>query len=286
MLARQLDGADWVKVVDFGIAKSVASPGEGGGGQTVTTAGVSLGTPEYMSPEQLAGEKLDPRTDIYSLGLVLFNMLTGQLPYPKLTSKETLVRRLTSPPATLTDVRPDVSWPAAVQAVLSRALDPEPDRRYASVADFGRAITAAGGIAGRGRSGRARCAFPPPRARRRRRLTWSGQRSARRSAVAHAQASGRAGPAGIVAHPRCGRGAPRRCRSELLGRASVARGRRQPRRVPRRLIRRRAAGDSATAAGASQRSIRPGVRTCGTQSDDPSPGRRWTACQTRSAASG
>ncbi|HEX8724884.1 MAG TPA: serine/threonine-protein kinase [Gemmatimonadaceae bacterium] len=143
MLARQLDGADWVKVVDFGIAKSVASAGEGRGGQTVTTAGVSLGTPEYMSPEQLAGEKLDPRTDIYSLGLVLFNMLTGQLPYPKLTSKETLVRRLTSAPATLSDVRPDVTWPAPVQAVLSRALDPEPDRRYANVADFGRAISAA-----------------------------------------------------------------------------------------------------------------------------------------------
>jgi eukaryotic-like serine/threonine-protein kinase len=145
MLARQLDGGDWVKVVDFGIAKSVAATGQGGGGQTVTTAGVSLGTPEYMSPEQLAGDKLDHRTDIYSLGLVLFNMLTGELPYPKLTSKETLVRRLTSAPASLADVRPDVQWPAPVQAVLTRALDPEPDRRYGSVADLGRAIVAAAG---------------------------------------------------------------------------------------------------------------------------------------------
>jgi serine/threonine-protein kinase len=143
MLGRQMDGSDWVKVVDFGIAKSVAAPGQASGGQTVTTAGVSLGTPEYMSPEQLAGEQLDHRTDIYSLGLVLFNMLTGELPYPKLTSKETLVRRLTSAPSTLAEVRPDVVWPAAVQAVLTRALDPEPERRYASVADLGRAATAA-----------------------------------------------------------------------------------------------------------------------------------------------
>jgi len=145
MLARQLDGTDWVKVVDFGIAKAVAAQGQGGrsGGQTVTTAGVSLGTPEYMSPEQLAGETLDHHTDIYSLGLVLFNMLTGELPYPKLTSKETLVRRLTSLPATLAEVRPDVVWPAAVQAVLTRALDPEPTRRYASVDELGREIVAA-----------------------------------------------------------------------------------------------------------------------------------------------
>ena len=78
----------------------------GRGSQTVTTAGVSLGTPEYMSPEQLAGERLDSRTDLYSLGLVLFNMLTGNLPYPRVTSKETLVKRLTSRPRTSWTSRP------------------------------------------------------------------------------------------------------------------------------------------------------------------------------------
>jgi protein kinase-like protein len=140
MLARHLDGSDWVKVVDFGIAKTVQR--DGGGSQTVTTAGVSLGTPEYMSPEQLAGEKLDHRTDIYSLGLVLFNMLTGELPYPKVTSKETLVRRLTSKPRTLEEVRPG-GWPAGLQEALDRALAPEIADRYASVADFGRDVIAA-----------------------------------------------------------------------------------------------------------------------------------------------
>src|SRR5262249_6911914 len=110
MIARHMDGSDWVKVVDFGIAKTVQGSGEGAGSQTVTTAGVSLGTPEYMSPEQLAGERLDNRTDIYSLGLVCFNLLTGDLPYPRVTSKETLVRRLTSKAQTLRDVRPDGDW--------------------------------------------------------------------------------------------------------------------------------------------------------------------------------
>src|SRR5438105_3896423 len=138
MIARHLDGTDWVKVVDFGIAKTIQR--DGAGSQTVTTAGVSLGTPEYMSPEQLAGEKLDHRTDVYSLGLLLFNMLTGELPYPKLTSKETLVRRLTSRPSTLAEVRPDLPWPEELQPALDRALAPEVADRYDSVSEFGRAV--------------------------------------------------------------------------------------------------------------------------------------------------
>ena len=143
MVARHHDGTDWVKVVDFGIAKTVQGSGEAGGSQTVTTAGVSLGTPEYMSPEQLAGERLDSRTDLYSLGLVLFNMLTGDLPYPRVTSKETLVRRLTSKPRTLAEVAPDRFWPPALQAALDRALASETVDRYSSVVDFARDVVAA-----------------------------------------------------------------------------------------------------------------------------------------------
>ncbi len=139
MVAQHHDGSDWVKVVDFGIAKTI----QGGerGSQTVTTAGVSIGTPEYMSPEQLAGDRLDNRTDVYSLGLVLFNMLTGDLPYPRVTSKDTLVRRLTTRPRTLNEVVPG-SWPESLQAALDRALAPEPADRYATVTDFGRDVMA------------------------------------------------------------------------------------------------------------------------------------------------
>ena len=132
MIGRKHDGCDWVKVVDFGIAKTM----EAEKGQNVTTAGVSLGTPEYMSPEQFAGDKLDHRTDIYSLGLVLFNMLTGQLPYPKVTSKETLVKRLTTQPAALAEVRPEMPWPPGLQTALDRALAPDAAERYPRVLDF------------------------------------------------------------------------------------------------------------------------------------------------------
>ena len=135
MIGRRHDGGDWVKVVDFGIAKTMESE-QGGGSQNLTTVGVSLGTPEYMSPEQFAGEKLDHRTDIYSLALVLFNMLTGQLPYPKVTSKETLVKRLTTQPAPLATVRPDQPWPPGLQTALDRALAPDATERYSRATDF------------------------------------------------------------------------------------------------------------------------------------------------------
>jgi serine/threonine-protein kinase len=132
MIGRKHDGSDWVKVVDFGIAKTI----EAEKGQNLTTVGVSLGTPEYMSPEQFAGDKLDHRTDVYSLGLVLFNMLTGQLPYPKVTSKETLVKRLTTQPAPLAEVRPNTPWPPGLQTALDRALAPDATERYNRVSDF------------------------------------------------------------------------------------------------------------------------------------------------------
>src|SRR5712671_3391413 len=83
MIAKTRDGMDLVKVVDFGIAKAA-----GAENQKVTKTGLVVGTPEYMSPEQLAGDKLDGKSDIYSLALVAFNMFTGKLPFPSETAQE------------------------------------------------------------------------------------------------------------------------------------------------------------------------------------------------------
>ncbi len=135
------DGREQVKIVDFGIAKTTQS-----NDQTVTSLGMAIGTPEYMSPEQIAGESLDSRTDLYSLGLVLFNMLTGSLPHPALTSKQSLVQRLTARPLTLAEVKPSVPWPPRVQKALDRALAPEPDERYSNVLDFARDVRGAAGL--------------------------------------------------------------------------------------------------------------------------------------------
>jgi serine/threonine-protein kinase len=137
----QHDGRELAKIVDFGIAKTTQN-----GDQTVTSLGVAIGTPEYMSPEQIAGEALDSRTDLYSLGLVLFNMLTGVLPHPAMTSKQSLVQRLTAKPLTLSEVKPSVAWPPRVQKALDRALAPEPDDRYSNVLDFARDVRGATGL--------------------------------------------------------------------------------------------------------------------------------------------
>jgi serine/threonine-protein kinase len=91
-----------------------------------------------MSPEQLAGDKLDGRSDIYSLGLVAFNCLTGKLPFPSDSAQEAMIMRLTDRPQTLAEVRSDIEWPEAVQATLDRALARDVTERYQGAAQFGR----------------------------------------------------------------------------------------------------------------------------------------------------
>ena len=138
MIARGRNGEDVAKVVDFGIAKATS-----GDDQKVTRTGLAIGTPEYMSPEQLSGDSLDNRTDIYSLGLVAFNMLTGQLPFPAVSSREAMIARLTERPRTLAEIKDDVAWPAELQTVMDRALASQPQERYAHASDFGRDLVRA-----------------------------------------------------------------------------------------------------------------------------------------------
>ena len=140
MVARARDGSDWVKVVDFGIAKAA---GAGAESQKVTKTGHVIGTPDYMSPEQLAGDNLDGRSDIYALGLVAFHLLTGTLPFPADSQQESMIMRLTEKPLTLAAARPDMSWPADLQAVMDKALERDVDARYRTAPEFGRELARA-----------------------------------------------------------------------------------------------------------------------------------------------
>ena len=138
MIARARDGSDLVKVVDFGIAKAAGTEA-----QNVTRTGLVVGTPEYMSPEQLAGDPLDARSDIYSLGLVAFATLTGALPFPSETAQESMIMRLTERPRSLSEMRPAMTWPESVQRVMDRALERDVKARYASADELGHDLEAA-----------------------------------------------------------------------------------------------------------------------------------------------
>lgn len=133
MIARNRDGSDLVKVVDFGIAKASTSDA-----QKVTQTGLVVGTPEYMSPEQLAGDQLDGRSDIYSLGLVAFNCLTGTLPFPSNSAQEAMIMRLTDKPKSLADMKPDRQWSTELQSVMNKALARDANDRYQTAPEFGR----------------------------------------------------------------------------------------------------------------------------------------------------
>ena len=125
-------------VADFGIARAISAAG----GDKLTATGITVGTPVYMSPEQAAGERqLDGRSDQYSLGCVLYEMLAGQPPFTGPTVESVLHQHLTADPAPVTQLRRTV--PESVVRTLSRALAKAPADRYATVAQFAEELDAA-----------------------------------------------------------------------------------------------------------------------------------------------
>ncbi len=128
-------------VADFGIALAVSAAA----GERLTQTGVSVGTPEYMSPEQSMGERaLDPRSDVYSLGCVLYEMLTGEPPYTGPTAHAVIAKRLTDPVPAVRRLRAAV--PAGVEQALMKALATVPADRFASALAFAEALTKPAGV--------------------------------------------------------------------------------------------------------------------------------------------
>src|SRR4051812_16610985 len=118
MLSRKGADPDFVKVLDFGIAKMAESEDKR---NDLTQAGLIIGTPFYMSPEQVGGDKLDPRSDVFSFALIVYEMLTGELPYGGQNTQAVMVSRLTNSPRPLRAVDPTI--PAAIEAAVLHALD-------------------------------------------------------------------------------------------------------------------------------------------------------------------
>ena len=93
-----------------------------------------------MSPEQLRGKPLDPRTDVYSLGVLTCEMLTGKLPFQGRTQQETMIARLRSDPIPLRQLRPELNFPESVERALQKALRRNPEERYQTTIEFAAAL--------------------------------------------------------------------------------------------------------------------------------------------------
>jgi serine/threonine protein kinase len=142
MLVDAHSGGDHVKILDFGIAKlrdkaldTLSLE------KNLTNVGTVIGTPHYMSPEQCQGESADARSDIYSLGVVVYEMLTGVTPFVAKTPTGVAIKHVTEPPKPLKDLRPELQ--SAVEKVVLKALEKNPEARQQSALEFAREFTIA-----------------------------------------------------------------------------------------------------------------------------------------------
>ncbi|MBC7563131.1 MAG: protein kinase [Gemmatimonadaceae bacterium] len=115
-------------VTDFGIAKALSASRTHGGGATLTQAGVAIGTPTYMAPEQIAGDAdVDARADLYAWGCMAYELLTGTPPFVRDSAQRVLTAHLTETPRLVSEIRSDV--PAPLARLIARCLEKEPDAR-------------------------------------------------------------------------------------------------------------------------------------------------------------
>ncbi len=137
-----------MKIVDFGIAKMSDIETEGAPGRKLTKTGMIFGTPEYMSPEQAAGKPLDHRVDIYALGVILFEALTGRVPFIGDTFMGILTQHMFEQVPPLRAINQNVVCPEELELVILKALAKEPDERYPSMGAYGRALAVAMDLSG------------------------------------------------------------------------------------------------------------------------------------------
>jgi serine/threonine protein kinase len=134
-------------VLDFGLAK-VTERQMQPGSIILTQEGMVFGTPEFMSPEQAQGRTLDARSDIYSLAVILYELLTGKLPFTARTPMEYIQKHVTEPVIPFAERVPDRKFPHGLEPVIVKALAKRPEDRYQTAADFAEALRPFAGPAG------------------------------------------------------------------------------------------------------------------------------------------
>ncbi|MGH9551024.1 MAG: serine/threonine protein kinase, partial [Terriglobales bacterium] len=130
LLQDKSDRPDWVKIVDFGISHAVE------GSKRLTKTGKMIGTPEYIAPEQLRDRAIDVRTDIYSLGVMIFEILTGKVPFSGESAEAILMKHLLEQPPPLSMYRDDLEDDSPWQTIVTKALEKNPDDRYQTVTEL------------------------------------------------------------------------------------------------------------------------------------------------------
>ena len=143
IMLSQTNGGDWAKVLDFGIAKIQQSETHDA---DITAANLVIGTPQYMSPEQCSqSTAIDARSDIYSLGIIIYEMLAAQLPFTGESPTVIMMKQVQEPPPSILDARPEL--PGSIAQVISKALAKQPQDRYQTAGELSRALTEAASAA-------------------------------------------------------------------------------------------------------------------------------------------
>ena len=172
-------------VTDFGIARAV----QGGGDSRLTATGVAIGTPAYMSPEQAAGDReIDGRSDLYSLGIVGYQMLAGRLPFEAMSTPSMLMKHIVEQPAPVSNFRPDV--PPDLEAAVMRLLEKEPENRFATASELSSVLSGDPGA-------RATFLSAPPRVR----SSAQGDRWTQSSPTSSYPLAGRTRDSATAQHP-------------------------------------------------------------------------------------
>ncbi len=136
------EGESWVKVLDFGIAKIISPTAPIEAAAIPTGTGIMVGTPRYASPEQIKAEPVDGRADVYSLALVLHELITGDVPYPELRASQDLLLAQVFEDLPRTSDAGAVAIPNALDDVIAKATKKDPAKRFESATEFAEALNA------------------------------------------------------------------------------------------------------------------------------------------------
>ncbi len=141
-LTRHGDGDDFVKILDFGLVKHLGERPE----EQLTQTGLFMGSPKYMAPEQIQGGHVDPRTDIYSLGIMMYEMLTGKVPFERPTSVNILMAHVGEPPPPMRQVNPNLVCTPIFEDLVMRCIAKDPNERFSSMDEVLQALKRAHGV--------------------------------------------------------------------------------------------------------------------------------------------